>query len=503
MSLARNALYNFAGALLPALLNVLTIPYIVHALGPDDFGLLTLVSAIVGYFALVDINVTAGSTKYVSEHRAAGNRAALQETLSFGAAFYVALGLLGLALLSLGAPWLVERVFAIAPARHGLATEALRVAAIGFAITQLQSYLQSIPGALMRFDVSGRIEAVFGTAIPLLSVAWLASGGGLLGLIWMRVVGSLLQSMILLLCIDRLVGGLRLARPSAQTRKAMLGFSGWAFLSRVAGITYAQADKMIVGAKIGTAGLTYFAVPSTLVTRVMAVIYRFSGVMFPHASALGATGRFDELVEKYIKALRYTSFCNGAIAATLIVLAHPILRFWIGPEMADRASLVLSLAAATLLIDSLTNLPSLITDGLGRPAVTGTVAASRVSLGLLFVFVGVSHAGIIGAAMGQLASAVIGGSLFLWYAHGRTVPVSFARVASEALLPTGGALAPGVLCLVLLKDLASVSLVYFMLVVGLSGIVFAVSALGVIVSSADRTRFLAAMLSIFKGSSKA
>ena len=62
----RGAAFNLLGAAVPAALAVLTVPLVVRYLGQEDYGLLMLVTSIMGYFALIDINITAASTKFVA-----------------------------------------------------------------------------------------------------------------------------------------------------------------------------------------------------------------------------------------------------------------------------------------------------------------------------------------------------------------------------------------------------------------------------------------------------
>ena len=95
MSLTRNAFANLLGAVIPALAMLATLPFIVRHLGTSDYGLLTMVMAITGYFALVDINVTAGSVKYVAEHYARGDRHRAAEVITFGLMFYALIGVAG------------------------------------------------------------------------------------------------------------------------------------------------------------------------------------------------------------------------------------------------------------------------------------------------------------------------------------------------------------------------------------------------------------------------
>jgi hypothetical protein len=60
--------------------------------GRCGYGLYSLVTAIVGYFAVIDINVTAGSVKYIAEFNARKDQRRIDETVFFGLAVYALLG---------------------------------------------------------------------------------------------------------------------------------------------------------------------------------------------------------------------------------------------------------------------------------------------------------------------------------------------------------------------------------------------------------------------------
>ena len=442
MALARNAAFNFLGAAVPAFLSLATIPYILARLGAADFGLLMLVTAIVGYFALLDISVTAGSTKFVAQYNATGDHGQVHATASFGLVVYTCIGVVGMLALLLFAEVLVVRVFSIPPERSAAAVLAVRVAALGFLSGQVQAYLQSLPGALMRFDVSGRIEAAFGTALPLLTVLVLSLGHGLVAVVVLRVAMSLVQIAVLCAALRRLLPGFGFAWPTPALRRQLLGFSAFAFLSRVAALTYAHADKLLIGARVGVVALSYYAVPATLANRVMSLVARLSGVMFPHASALAAAGRTDDLRRHYLLASRYLFFINGAIALTLAALAGPILATWLNPEFARMGSSVMVMIALAQWVDSLTNLPSLVNDGLGHPHITGLFAISRAVVGFAFIAVGIANAGIEGAAAGHLLASAVMGTAFLVWVHGRTVPATLAALVRQAYAAPLAAMVP-------------------------------------------------------------
>ncbi len=450
LQLASNAWSNLLGALVPALVALGTVPLVVRGLGQASYGVYALVTAIVGYFAAIDINVTAGSVKFIAEFSARKEHARIGQTVCFGIMVYALLGVVGALALFGGAHFFVAAVFQVPAALQAEATATLRLAALGFFIGQLQGYLQSVPQALMRYDVSGRIEMLFGSAVPLLTVLVLLAGGGLFEVVLLRVAASAVHCLVLWRRIRRLLPGLALRWPAPAARRALLGFSGWTFLSRFAALSYAHADKLIIGALAGVGALAYFAVAATLASRVLGLTYRLSGVLLPAASALAASGELARLDRLYLKATRYVVFLNAAMLVLVAAFAHQILLYWMNAEFARHGATVLALMAATQFVDSLTNLPSLVNDGMGHPRVSGLFALARACAGTLAVWLGAARWGIDGAAWGHLAAALLFSAAFISYVHGRSVPTALRALLLRGYAP---ALA-GVLAVALCAALA-------------------------------------------------
>ncbi|UVW29930.1 oligosaccharide flippase family protein [Massilia sp. H6] len=435
LNLVRNAWSNLLGAAIPALVMLATVPLVVKGLGQAGFGVYALVTAIVGYFAVIDINLTAGSVKYIAEHRARGDHDQVVETLSFGLLIYAALGLLGALGLLLTARWLITAVFAVPPALEPEAVSTLRLAAVGFVAGQLQVYLNSVPQSLMRYDISARVEMVFGTLVPLASVGVLLLGHGLFELVLLRVAASSVHCLVLWRAILRLLPGFRWRWPRARVRAELLSFSAYSCMARLATLSYVHADKLIIGALAGVSALAYFTVAATLANRVLGLSFRLSGVLFPAASALAASGELVRLDRLYLKATRYVVYLNAAILVLVAVFAYQILLYWMNEDFARHGALVLAVMALAQFVDSLTSLPSLVNDGMGHPRVSGLFAMARALAGLGIVYAGVAAWGIDGAAWGHLLGSLVFTTGFLAFVHGRTVPTRLGRLLGQGYAP--------------------------------------------------------------------
>lgn len=449
LQLARNAFANLLGAAIPAAVALATVPLVVRGLGDAGYGVYALITAIVGYFAIIDINVTAGSVKHIAAHwaqslQSQGTQEAeegIAQTITFGLLVYGALGAAGGVAIWISAPWLVRDVFSVPTAMNAAATAALKLAAAGFMVGQVQSYLDSVPNSLMRYDRSARLAAVFGSVVPMATVLVLMLGGDLYQVVLLRVLASGVHCLLLWRTIRGLLPTFHLRWPAPGLRRSLLHFSAFACLNRFAAMSYAYGDKLMIGALVGVAGLAVYAVAATLANRLLGLTGRLASVLFPAASALAANQELPRLAQIYLKASRYLTFINGAMLLLIAVFAAPILQYWMSADFARRGATVLAVIALAQCIDALTVLPSLVNDGMGHPAVTGVFAFARALLGLVTVYVGIMLLGIDGAAWGHLAASVCMTTIFLLYVHGRTVPVMLRAVVTFAYVPAAAGLA--------------------------------------------------------------
>jgi O-antigen/teichoic acid export membrane protein len=432
---AKNSILNFLGAVTPALANLISVPVLVHSLGTADYGLLNLVLALVGYFALLDISATQGSVRFIAEYDSQGKVKQANEVISFGLLIYINIGLIGFTLIYSFAPLLIKNIFQIPVTNIVIALATLKLAAIAFFFSQIQAYLISIPQAMQRYGASSAIESVFGGAAPLISMAVATLTGNIEDVIRARLALSILNVGVLLICVLRLRPDFKLAMANKAIRKRLLSFSAFSYLTTIAGVSYAQADRMILGILLGLSEITLFSIPTTLVNRLFGMTYRLGSVIYPAASKLAANGNKEGVRYIYLLASRYMTAINSLLILMLIVYGQDLLHVWVGAQFVAQGYPVLILAATGLLIDSMTNLPSLINNAVAHPRTTGLFAVARAIFSIAALIVGTMEAGIIGTALAHLFASTIATTAFIVYVHGRSVPASLLDLLRKAYLP--------------------------------------------------------------------
>ncbi len=439
--LLRNSLWHLSGNAVPALVALATVPFLIRGLGLEGFGIVTLISSVVGYFGVLDINLSAGSIRYLSHYHAQNDRGRFAETFWFGFIFYTALGLTGCILLFAFAPPLLAFFLKGSEIPTEQTLHALQLAGLGFLLSQWQNYLMIVPQALQRYDRAAQGEAFFGVMVNIVSAAVAMTGSGIAYVIGARIAVSALHSLWLVWLLSQLDLKLRPVWPRRSIAADLTGFSAYAYLSRLASLLHQHADKLIIGAIAGPQALTFYAVPSQLASRILGLTYRLSSVIYPRVSALAALGESAQLRRMYLDVTRLLTYVNFAVLGIIALTGEEFLRRWVGAEFVVSSYPVLLLVTLGLLMDSLTNIPSMVNDGLGHPRVTGGFALIRGLIGVPLVFIGTQNGGILGAAAGHLLASVVMTFAFLIYVHGRTVPISLSDTLRLSWMPgliTGG-----------------------------------------------------------------
>ncbi|MCE2930938.1 MAG: oligosaccharide flippase family protein, partial [Vampirovibrionales bacterium] len=107
-TLVSSLLVNGVNKIIPMVLGVVTIPFFIKGIGQEQFGILTIIWAFIGYGMMLDLGLGSALTRHVagclSQNDTQGLPSIVYTTVLVGALF----GSVGTALLYLSAPFLVD-----------------------------------------------------------------------------------------------------------------------------------------------------------------------------------------------------------------------------------------------------------------------------------------------------------------------------------------------------------------------------------------------------------
>ena len=397
--LVRNTASNFLAQLIPLVVGVACLPATIHGMGVARFGMLSLAWVLVGYFGLFDLGLGRATTKFVAEASGRGEDDRIPKIVWTSLTAQVLLGLTGGVLLALATPALAGRILKIPLELTGELRAMLYLLSASIPVIVCSRNLRGVLEAAQRFDLINVVR------IPLGGLTFLIPLGGALvhahvDVVVLWLIGAIVASALAYLAYSfRVFPSLR-AWPSVDRAlmAPLLVFGGWVTISNVLIPTLVYLDRLLIGAIVSVAALTYYTTPHEIASRLLIFPIALSTTLFPAFSALAAHNR-EDLKRLYILSLKYVVLGLGPVALVGAVFADSLLRVWLGSDFAAKSSLVFRILSVGVLLNALSLMPSNLLDSIGRPD-----ARAKVFLSYVVVYVGllwflIARFGIVGAAI--------------------------------------------------------------------------------------------------------
>jgi O-antigen/teichoic acid export membrane protein len=423
-----------AGYVVPMLVSIVTTPFLLKLLGPAAYGLNSLVGVVIGYLTFMDMGLDLPIIKLLAEDRARGDTEAESHLLGTTLQLYVLIGLAGMTVIALCAPFLVARVFSI-PAR--LAPDAVivfRLAGIGFLGSVALSWGRAVAMGAQRFDVSYSVSTITSVGGTLIGLAAVYAGFGIVGYVMVRVGFSLLGGPAYWLAARCLLPDVRFRWGLHRgTLRRIAEYVGYGLMNRVSGSVFGRMDQTLLGVWVGVSAAGIYSVPFMIASSLGYLAAYMLGFIFPMASELQSSGQMERLRSVFTKASRFNAALGGMIFVPLFALGDPFLRVWVPTVAADASGVLRLLAVATYLSTLCAALTNNVVIGTGRIRQFTVYSNIRgVVLGVMCVIM-IRPFGLIGAGWALLSVEAVD-VVYLGLATQRYVGIPAGQLVRSAYI---------------------------------------------------------------------
>ena len=408
----RNTLLNLMGQVVPLALAVLFIPYTIHRLGSEQYGIWSLASIVLGYFAFLDLGFGRTATKFVAEALGRGDTSRIREIVWTSVLLTSLSGLLATTVGIVSTPLFVERILHIPTRLIREAEWVFYITSVSLLVEFVSSGLSGVLEAYQRFDVINAVKVpskILTSAIPVLV---LVRGGGLTTIVAMLVLKNAVVALIFLSrCIKCLPpAGLRLPINVSLTR-SLFNFGGWLALHNAAGAVLLYLDRFFVGVLLTLSAVTYYSAPYDLVTRALIIPASAIVVLFPAFSYLDAADP-ERLRTYFARALKFLIVTMGILTGVFVVFSKEIMFLWLGQEFVRSAPALRTLAVGVFLTAGAW-LTGTLLQGVGASRAVAIVHVIQVPLYVPLSWFLVKALGIDGAALSWTIRALVSFVLLL------------------------------------------------------------------------------------------
>jgi O-antigen/teichoic acid export membrane protein len=470
--LINNAIFNLFGTVWPILLGLITTPYIVRGLGLEPYGVLVLVSAVLGYVLLLDLGLDASLVKYVAQYRAVENFEILRTYIGTALIIYAIVGLVGCLIIG-GLAYPLVGLLKIAPDLRPVAQFAFYVGAVGFFVNLISGAFRAVITGFQRYDLSNVINVLSGTIQAIGTVVILWQGFWLKEVVLFQLAVGLAKLGLYVHLSSRLMPGALFRLAFAPTiLKNLMNFGLMTFINRTAGLLLFQFDRTYIGFVLGGASITYYSIPDNLGRQMHGLPASATLASFPLASELASTQQNQTVRRLYLRGLKWTVVLAFSMTAVLVALSFKVLYYWMGPEFARISAIPLCLLLISYCVFALTAIPSRIVDGMGLPRYNALFASVTAALNLISCILLIPRWGILGAAIANTVP-VVTVPLYLAFVEGRILGIKTIHHWFSVYIPSLGAASLTFLLVYLIQYYWVNNLIQVAIAAGLGMIIFA------------------------------
>src|SRR4051812_7340920 len=388
------------------------LPITVRYLGNEGYGLMTTITAVVGWLQFTNLGIGLGLQNSLTDETARGNAKAQNQLVSTAVISLAGIGVLLLVLGLLVFPhidW--SRIFP--PVTDRFRAEipwTVLTVFIGFVSTIVLGFVGPIYAARQELHI-GSIQSMVTSITTLLgTLIAVKYRWGLLGLTICTIgITAVMQwAFALWTLYGRGIVELRPHfRGVTRSAAALVYKTGISFLLlQLCNIAFFQIDAFLIAHFITIDQVTPYSVAQKVFLQTSGIFAIVTGSLWAAYGNAKAQGDYAWIRRTHGKMLRMFLLFFGGLAVGMALFGHQLLSWWVGPAAAPGTVLIIAVAAY-FCAREWTSLHAMLLNGLNiiQPQVWNLVLTAVLTLGLDLILV--RRLGPIGLAIGgSIAFAV-------------------------------------------------------------------------------------------------
>ncbi len=308
------------------------MPFLVHALGDDWYGIWTIIGSLTATYYLLDFGLASAVTRYITYSIARGEGRAANTIINTSLLIYSALALFVLAVTLIAAS-------AAVPALVGadmVAPVQLAFVLVGTTLAAEFPFkaFSGIVGAYMRYDLLAWSHICARLLNVGVSVTLLSKGYGIVALAAVGLAASVLQNLFFAWLAKYLFREMKLspALISKERAKTLFGYGSWAFVINVAQMVRTKIDAVVIGAMLTASHVTHYFIGARLAELVFALLLQATNLGLPLLTRFHGEENHRALRDAVMLMTKINLVLGVLAAGLLLLVGDAFIDRWMGPE---------------------------------------------------------------------------------------------------------------------------------------------------------------------------
>ena len=411
--IVRNTAWMYVGFAFNTLIGLLIMPFIVHNLGVDAYGVFAIVGVVIGYVSLLEFGIGVSLIKFIAEYNVKKEYEKINKIISTAFVLYLTLGSIGCGTILIFTDFFVNSLFHIPENLIDVTKFVFMITAVTFLYSFVFGVFSNIITGLQRFDITNKIQIFMRalSSVAVVSVLWL--GYGLVEFVIVTALFGVIGITINIIIAKRLMPEISLIPRyfDIELVKVIAGFSFAVFIGNISGAIIFNIDKLLIGIFLPIGEVTIYTIGATLSLIVFQIPSQIAPAILPASSELNAKNDKSAIKELILRGTKFAVTLSTPLVIVLFTLAHPIIKFWMGSGF-ETSAYILQILVLGFFINTFTHAltPTLV--GTGKVKIFACYAIVSIIMNISLSIILILKMGVLGAALGTSITMILLWSVF-------------------------------------------------------------------------------------------
>lgn len=406
--------WTFAGLALPLVVAAATVPALIDHIGAERFGFLALAWGLVGYAGILELGIGRAVTQKLSSLRVLNNPAEICGVFVSAVRITQIAGAVGGGLLLIAALLGVQHYVVVVTVPSEEINFAAAIVACALPVQALSATYRGVNEAYGNFARIGVLRVLLGVANfggPYLVSLFTENLGWLVSSVFLSRLGALWAYRILAVRSLPTVTG-RTVGADRGTMAELLRFGGWFTVSTILAPFLGQADRYFIGVLLSAAAVTAYVLPYEIVVQSLVVVGAVTTVLFPAMSKAVAT---DTAQARAMYGFWLVRMAGGMLVlmGVLVFVMPYLLEWWLGNRVTDESTMVGRILCLGAWLNSVGAVCFAYLHSHGWVKKTAIAHLYELPVFLVFLYLGITSFGIVGAAIAWVGRMFLDTSILL------------------------------------------------------------------------------------------
>jgi O-antigen/teichoic acid export membrane protein len=410
-ALIRNSAFTLGAQAVTVLAAFVSIPIAFRQLGTDRFGLLTLVWTLLSSAVLFDLGTAPAVARGTAASIVTDQGRRIRAILRAGIVMQLALGAFTALVIALFAAPLLA-LLNVPHAYRADGVLALYALALCMPTVMIAQSQQAVLQGLERFDLIAYIRTPVAVATYAIPAAGALAGWSIARMMFV-ILATRVAAVLITYAFYRATLPAQQEGASREELPGLFRYGRWIAISSALTSVLLYLDRFVLSGLHGLNAVAQYAAPYDAASKLMILPGSVGVAMFPSLSKDAARQQSGEAAARARAAGRTTMLLLIPIGALLVIIAAPLLRAWLGPQLQPEGIAAFRiLVVATIFLAAATPYLVLI-DAVGRSNIVAQYLMCELIGYVPVLVLAVWRFGVPGAAWAWVARNV---ALLLWSA---------------------------------------------------------------------------------------